>query len=168
MVRWYVVYTQPRCEERALWHLSKQGFRCFLPKLSKLRSHARRKAMILEPLFPRYLFARFDCSMTRWRAINGSRGVVQLLTQGPEPIPVPQGVIERLVAETDAGGATSLSALGVLWQGRKVRINDGVFAGQTAEIEALPASGSARVRLLLSLLGRTSSVELPACALEPA
>jgi transcriptional antiterminator RfaH len=168
MDRWYVVYTQPRSEERALWHLTTQGFRCFLPKFTRLRSHARRKSMILEPLFPRYLFARFDCDMTRWRSINGSRGVVQLLTQGPDPIPVPHGVIEKLVAETDDGGATSLSALGVFWKGRKVRINDGAFAGQVAEIEDLSTNGSLRVKLLLSLLGRTTSVELSACVLEPA
>jgi transcriptional antiterminator RfaH len=123
--------------------------------------------MILEPLFPRYLFARFDCAMTRWRSINGSRGVVQLLTQGRDPIPVPHGVVEKLVAETDACGVTSLSALGVFWKGRKVRINEGAFAGQVAEIDALSLNGSMRAKLLLSLLGRITSVELPAYVLEP-
>src|SRR3990172_5588516 len=167
MDRWYVVYTQPRSEERALWHLSNQGFRCFLPKIALLRSHARRTTTILEPLFPRYLFARFNCAMTPWRSINGSRGVAQLLTRGPDPVPVPHGVVERLAADTDDNGVTSPFALGMLWKGRKVRINTGAFAGQLAEVDAPPLSGGARVKLLLSLLGRTSSVELPACAFEP-
>jgi transcriptional antiterminator RfaH len=167
MVRWYVVHTQPRCEEQALQNLSAQGFRCFLPKLLRLRSHARRKTTILEPLFPRYLFAQFDSALTRWRSINGSRGVVQLLAHGPDPIPVAPGVIEKLLADTDERGLTSLSALGVLWKGRKVRISDGVFAGQTAEISTLPLQGSVRVKLLLSFLGRMPSVELPVCAVEP-
>lgn len=168
MDRWYVVYTQPRSEDRALWHLTKQGLRCFMPKFARMRSHARRKVTMLEPLFPRYFFVCFDSATTRWRVINGSRGVVQLLTQGPDPIPVPSGVVEKLVAETDQGGGTSLSALGVFWQGRKVRINDGPFAGQTAKIDTPPLDGSARVRLLLSLLGRAAPLELSAYALEPA
>ena len=168
MDRWYVVYTQPRSEDRALWHLTTQGFRCFLPKVSRMRSHARRKTTVLEPLFPRYLFACFDPTLTRWRSINGSRGVVQLLTQGADLLPVPKGIVERLVTATDEKDATSLSGLGLLWKGRKVRISDGAFADQVGEVADAPLSGSARVKVLLSLLGRTSSVELPGHAIEPA
>ena len=152
MQRWYVVHTQPRAEEKALWHLCNQGFRCFLPKLRKVSRHARRENVVLEPLFPRYLFTSFDCATTRWSPINGSRGVVGLLTNGSVPIPVPVGIVESLHAEADRDGVTPLGVLGRLWKGCKVRITAGAFGGHLAEIEALPMSGGNRVRLLLSLL----------------
>jgi len=168
MNRWYVVYTQPRSEDRAFSHLRMQGFKCFLPKMSRLTSHARRRTRIFEPLFPRYLFTYFDPALTRWRCINGSRGVVQLLTQGADPLAVPNGIVERLTSVCDEEGTTSLVDLGLLKKGSKVRIREGAFTGQIGEIEQLPVSASARVKILLNLLGRTSSAELPVHAFEAA
>ena len=167
MQRWHVVHTQPRAEEKALWHLCNQGFRCFLPKLRKVRRHARRENIVVEPLFPRYLFTSFDSAITRWSPINGSRGVVGIITNGSAPIPVPVGIVEGLQTAADRDGVTPLGVLARLSKGCKVRITAGAFGGQIAEIEALPMSGGDRVRLLLSLLGRAISIELPAYAIEP-
>ena len=168
MQRWYVVHTQPRSEERALWHLCNQGFRCFLPKLRKVSRHARREKLVLEPLFPRYLFTSFDSATTHWSPINGTRGVIGLIADGSAPRPVPAGIVESLQAEADGVGVTPLAVLGRLWKGCKVRITAGAFGGQVAEMEALPANGGDRVRLLLCLLGRATSIEVPAYAIEPA
>ena len=165
MDRWYIVYTQPRAEDKALWHLRNQGFRCFLPKLQRTIRHARRQKTVLEALFPRYLFTMFDGGKTRWRSINGTHGVIHLLTHGPEPIPVPGGIVEGLLRDADELGLTPLSALGLLWPGRKVRINVGPFAGQIAEVDQAPLDGRARVRLLLSVLGGKTPLELPSRAI---
>jgi transcriptional antiterminator RfaH len=166
MKRWYVVHTQPRDEDRALWHLENQGFECFLPRMKRLRSHARTTRMVLEPLFPRYLFAFFDSATTRWRSIGGSRGVTNLVTNGVRPVPVPEGVVEKLLSEADEQGITSMAALALLWKGRKVRISDGVFTGHVAEVDAIPP-GSVRVNLLLTLLGRVTTLQVPSYAVEP-
>ena len=166
MKRWYVVHTQSRAEERALWHLQNQGFDCFLPRLRRLRSHARTTRMVLEPLFPRYLFTFFDCATTHWRAINGSRGVMHLLTDGPSPVPVPEGVVEGLVDDADGTGVASSAALAALWKGRKVRVSDGAFVGHIAEVNTV-LPGTFRVSLLLSLLGRATTLQVPSYAVEP-
>ena len=167
MERWYVVYTQPRAEERALWHLRNQGFHCFLPKLQRLRRHARRSVAALEPMFPRYLFTLFDSTKMRWRAINGSRGVVSLLTQDSNPIPVAAGVVESLLATADAEQVVPVAVLQHLSKGRKVRIMSGALEGQLAEIEELTQNGTARVHLLMSLFGKLATLHVPAYAIEP-
>ena len=168
MERWYVVYTQPRAEEQAFWHLQNQGYRSFLPKLEGLRKHARRKVVGLEPLFPRYLFTRFDGAMTRWRSINGSRGVVSLLTQSGTPLPVAGGVVESLIAEADANAVVPAATLRLLSRGSRVRILSGPLEGQFAEVEELKQNGMARVRLLMALLGKVATLQLPGYAVEPA
>ena len=167
MDRWYVVYTQPRAEEKAMWHLANQGFRCFLPRFRRVKSHARRKEVCLEPLFPRYLFTRLDCATDAWRRVNGSQGVVHLLTQGSEPVPVATSLVEQLVSASDSSHATSLAAIGLLYKGRSVRIQDGPLAGQVGMIEQIGTSAAARVRLLMNFLGRSSHFDVPADALEP-
>jgi len=166
MMRWYVVHTQPRAEAKALWHLDNQGFHGFLPRVVELRRHARKAQEVLAPLFPRYLFVRFDFDAVRWRAINGTRGVVGLLANGPRPLAVPQGVVESLLAMCDGRGAASLSAMGVFTRGLKVRIKSGVFGGHTGEVADIFAGGADRVRVLLSLLGTQTELDLPAYAVE--
>lgn len=101
MMSWHVVHTQPRGEDTALWHLENQDFCCFLPRVMALRRHARKVKSVLVPLFPRYLFVRFDHEVSPWRAINGTRGVMRLLTNGPRPLAVPLGVVETLLTKCD-------------------------------------------------------------------
>lgn len=166
MKRWYVVYTHARAEDRVQWHLKNQGYHCFVPRCRKIRRHARATDTVLEPLFPRYLFTHFDAEASRWLAINGSRGVVNLLTDGRRPLPIPGDLIEKLMAETDEEGVTPLTSLGIFWKGRKVRIKSGPFAGQGGEVAEEHAEGRDRVHVLLSLLGVQTSMQLPSYALE--
>ncbi|GBE42177.1 transcription antitermination protein RfaH [bacterium BMS3Bbin10] len=168
MKRWYVVHTQPRAEDRAQWHLENQGFDCFVPRCRRTRRHARRTDTVLEPLFPRYLFAYFDADASRWLAINSSRGVVALLTDGTRPLPIPSDIVEKLIAESDAQGVTPLASLGMFWKGRKVRIKSGPFAGQMGEVAEVFAKGRDRVHVLLSMLGVQTRMQLPSYALETA
>jgi transcriptional antiterminator RfaH len=166
MRRWFVVHTQPRAEERAIWHLRNQGFQCFLPRLRKMRRHGRRSQIVLEPLFPRYLFAEFDPGATAWRSINGTRGVVSLLLDGSLPCAVPQGIVEGLQSEADADCAVPLSKLDVLCAGLKVRVVSGAFAGQIGETAGVASKNGDRVQVLLDLLGVTACLPFPCYAVE--
>lgn len=168
MTRWYVVHTKPRAEAKAVWHLQNQGFQYFMPRIRALRKHARKVTTVLAPLFPHYLFVRLELNAVRWRAINGTRGVVRLLTDGSLPSPVPTGVVETLLTKCDRQGAVPLTAMGLFAKGLKVRIRSGSFAGQTAEINELFAEESDRVRVLLTLLGAEAELQLPSYAIEAA
>ncbi len=166
MKRWYVVYTQSRAENRAQWHLRNQGFECFVPRCRRTRRHARKTDTVLEPLFPRYLFVRFDVNASRWLAINSSRGVITLLTDGKRPVPVPNDVVEKLMAEADEQGVTPLASLGMFWKGQEIRIKSGPFAGQMGEVADVLAKERDRVQVLLSMLGVQTSMHVPSYSLE--
>jgi transcriptional antiterminator RfaH len=168
MTRWYVVQTQPQAEAKAGWHLANQGFKCFLPRVVALRRHARRVEPVLAPLFPRYLFANLNLDTTGWRAINGTRGVVGLLTDGARPLAVPAGVVESLIVKSDSRGAVPLAALGVFTKGTNVRIRAGTYAGQMGVVTEIPPAGSDRVLILLSLLGAEAELQVPSYAIEAA
>ena len=168
MMRWYVVHTQAHAEAKALWHLTNQGFHCGLPRVLELTSHARQTRPVLVPLFPRYLFVRLDLDETRWHAINGTRGVVGLLANGPHPLPVPHGLVEMLLAKCDSRQVISLAAIGVFTKGLRVRIKSGAFSGQMGEVMETFAEGRDRVRVLLTLLGTETELQLPCYAFEAA
>lgn len=162
--RWYVAYTQPRAEGRAMVHLKRQGYHVFCPRYLKNVRHARKTKNVPSPLFPNYLFLRLDISRDQWRAVNGTRGVVRLIMNGDTPQPLPKGIIEDLQARIGADGTIDWTRTFKI--GQVVCIAQGPFAQLIGTLEHLDATG--RVRVLLDLLGRSVSVALRSNALLPA
>jgi len=64
MTYWCAVQTHVRSEDKAAFHLRRQGYEVFLPKHLKRRKHARRIDWVSAPLFPRYLFVAIDPDTT--------------------------------------------------------------------------------------------------------
>jgi transcriptional antiterminator RfaH len=137
-----------------------------VPEIRTLRRHARKTELIHAPLFPRYLFVEFDIEEARWRAINGTRGVVGMLSKGSRPIPVRRGTVEELIARRDDSGAIPLSALSLFTEGTQVRITSGPFTGQLAKVQCLSARD--RVVVLLNFMGAQTRLRIPPYAIEAA
>jgi len=166
MSAWYVVQTRPRDETRAQRHLAQQGFEVYLPCFTKRRRHARRTQMVAAPLFPGYLFARFDTARDRWRSINGTVGVNRLICHGDRPAPVPDDIVDGLRAREDGRGMLPLASLLVLERGARVRIADGALSDRIGIYERM--TDSERIVILLDFLGRAVRVELPMDAIDAA
>jgi transcriptional antiterminator RfaH len=147
--RWFVVRTQPHREAKAERQLANQDYRTFLPRFLKSRRHARRFETIRTPLFPGYLFVILDLTRDRWRSVNGTYGVDRLLTHAGAPEPVPRGLVEQLLAATDAEGIVRLHPN--LQNGQMVRVSAGPFANLVGRLQQLDDAG--RVRILLEVLG---------------
>lgn len=162
--RWYLVHSLPKCERKAQWHLSAQDFHTFLPQFQKTIRHARKLRTVKAPLFPGYLFVALDLTRDRWSAIRSTVGVSRLLTyRDGSPMPVPDGIVERLIEQFD-GNVTRLD--GGLRRGQSVRILSGPFADLVGTLERLDAVG--RVQVLLKMMGSMVPVVLDRSALAPA
>ena len=158
MGAWYVVRTKTGAEERAVWHLKNQGFESYLPRYRKQVRHARKTAAVLRPLFPGYVFVCMDLGQQRWRAINGTFGVISLVQFGAAPLPISTVIINAIREREDAVGAVNVMPDG-LKAGDQVRVREGAFADYTALLEEV--SDDKRVILLLDLMGRAVRVSVP-------
>ncbi len=158
MQRWYVVHTQCNQEVRAELNLRRQGFEVWLPLSRRTCRHARRIDTVRTPFFPRYLFVRLDLPAQIWRSINGTFGVVRLLSNGDRPLAAPEGLIEELMQRRDASGAVVLSPRRFA-VGDAVTVAIGPFANLMGQFETM--SGPDRVVLLFSLLGRQVRAKVP-------
>jgi transcriptional antiterminator RfaH len=165
-MNWYVVHTHPREEDLAAEHLRRQEFDAYLPRYLKRRSHARRVEMLPAPLFPRYLFVSFDIVAAEWRTIRSTRGVIDILRNGNDPIAVSDKIVADIRSREDAGGYVTLGKHLHLARGDTFRIDRGPFASHLAIFEQ--RRDSERVIALLSLLGREVTVELPIGVVAPA
>lgn len=160
MSNWYVVHTQPMAEQRALANLVRQGYEAYLPLYRRRRSHARRVELVQRPLFPRYLFVRFDPKVDHWRSILGTFGVSGLVRIGDVPIPVPSGIVEDLRANQAARSFDDeIAPARKLAVGERIRVLAGPFSDLVGKFQAL--ADSERVIVLLEMLGREVRVRLP-------
>ncbi|MGF1631595.1 MAG: transcription termination/antitermination protein NusG [Kiloniellaceae bacterium] len=158
MKRWYVAQIQPHAEERARCNLERQGFQCYLPRYRRERRHARRRDVVLAPLFPGYIFVELDLDAAPWRAINGTFGVNHLICQGERPAPVPDGVVEQIAARENDKGLIVLESR-AFQSGEALRIVSGALADCFGIFEKM--ADRERVILLLDLLGRRVRVKAP-------
>ncbi len=156
--RWYVAQTHPRAEAKAAAHLDRQGFRTYLPRFLKRRRHARRIDMVAAPLFPRYLFVAIDPVTQRWRAVQSTIGVSQLVYQGDLPTPVEDNIIAELRARESNDGFVRLDQQPKYKIGDKLRVLDGVFTDTLGLFDGM--GDNERVTILLDFLGRKVRVRL--------
>jgi transcription elongation factor/antiterminator RfaH len=155
--RWYAVNTLPHREFRAKRQLENQGFRVFLPERLKTVRHARKLTNVQAPFFPRYIFVELDLTFHRWRSVNGTFGVSSLVMQGERPLPVPQGVVETMLASVADNNVLRFEHS--LRPGAEVRLIAGPFAEQLGILERLNDSG--RIHVLLNIMGGTIRVHVP-------
>lgn len=158
-MRWYVVQTQPNGEQKAAFHLQRQGFTVYLPKYLKRWRHARKSELRPAPLFPRYLFLSMDTAQARWRAIRSTIGVTDLICHGDRPAAVPDQVVEDVRAREDEKGLLPLRFSSSFKKGEAVAVVEGSLAGATGFFDCFKDSD--RVFLLLEMLGRPMRVQVP-------
>lgn len=154
--RWYVAETLPRAEARGKLNLERQHFRCFLPRFRTVRRRARKVTPALAPLFPGYVFVRFDRSASPWSSINGTFGVRRLVGDATgRPAAMPEPVMDALLARCDAEGVRMAEKLMV---GQSVRITTGPLIDRIGTIEQLDGQG--RLKVLFEILGRQAAIPM--------
>jgi transcriptional antiterminator RfaH len=136
-----------------------------LPRYRRRIRHARRLQLVLRPLFPGYLFVHLDPDLCRWRSINGTIGVREILSNGDAPLAVPDRIIDEIRAREDETGAVKLVAPSFA-RGQVVRLLEGPLADLNGLFEEMRDEN--RVVLLVSLLGRKVRMQVPAAAVAAA
>ena len=99
-----------------------------------------------------------------WLCVRSTVGVASMICRDNRPVPVPAGIVEGLIAQTDATNVTRLDS--GLALGAPVRILSGPFAQLVGTLERLDDAG--RVRVLLNIMGTAVPVALQRAALAPA
>jgi transcription antitermination factor NusG len=162
--RWYVVYTAPQAERRAVDGIMHLGFECFLPMERRVRRKPRVKPQVYEaPLFPRYGFVRFDINRDGWGGILETDGVMDLLRPNNVPVSVPTTIIDGLRLADSIGllDHTQPPKLGSL-----VEVTDGPFSGLLGKI--MRARSGDRVDVLLKILNGAVRSTFPLSMLREA
>lgn len=168
--RWYVVRTNIRCENRAHMGLAAEGFRAFLPQITKWKRHARISTIGNEPLFPRYLFVEADFNLQPITAIHETNGVESIIANQGVPSSIYGGFILKLL-ERQLKGEFDLTRIEETGRqeypvGAQVKIMDGKYEDAIGHIEKFPSDK--RAEILISIMGRKVRETLALAQVRPA
>jgi transcription elongation factor/antiterminator RfaH len=149
-----VLQCRVRKESMISAQLEGQGFECFLPKYKSIREWSDRKKVVEQPLFPGYVFCKFD--YTQRRPVVLTPGVLQVVGCGKAPIPVEQKEIEAI--QLAVASELPSQPWPYMEVGERVRIHTGKLAGLEGIL--INFKGNHRVVLSVSLLQRSVALEV--------
>lgn len=155
--RWYVIHTKPRQEDRADRNLRAWGVPTLSPKLRCRRSRSNGPSGDrVEPLFPRYIFARFAAADLLYK-VRFTRGVHAVVEFGGHPIPVEDDVMALL--ESRIGEDGFITSGREFRRGDAVVIEDGPLKDLVGVFEC-NVNASHRVKILLTTVSCRAHLEI--------
>jgi len=155
---WIAATTHHFKEMLAVENLCAQGFQTYCPMIRKNVRHARRLREVLRPLFPGYVFIRFDPLTTQWRPILSTIGVRTLIRFGDRIGVLPKNFVEDLRIREEQGAIPMPRARDHYAAGERVRMREGPFDGVIATV--LAADDKDRLLVLMDLLKRGVRVKV--------
>ena len=158
--KWYAVFTLPQNEKSAARQLGLREVETFLPTYESVKVWKnRQRVRTVLPLFPTYLFVRIDCRQRR--RVLESPGVIHIVSNGREQVPVPDAEIELLRSGLREKTMEPYRELAV---GKKVRIKSGSMEG--VEGVLVRTGNGFRFVMALKLINQFAAVEVEAGDLE--
>ncbi len=163
---WYVVFSKPRQEQRALQQLLRQEYEVYLPMLTQWRRKAGTWQSKVAPMFPRYMFLRQTRMEQGIGPVRSTLGVSGFVRFGVEIARVSPSLITAIhdleVSQAQRYAHPPGSRMSA---GTRVRVEEGPFAGLEGIVKA---SAQQRVIILLDILGKEASVKVERDAVRAA
>jgi transcriptional antiterminator RfaH len=160
---WFILQFKANSHHKAAKNLNQQGFETFLPLNNTTSRKATRFINTLQPLFPGYMFIKFDKTEDKWHKIKNTYGVSRLITVNSSLKSIPTTFIDSLMKRYDPSG--KLIPIVEMKKGDKVEILKGPFANFIATVEKYESEQ--RIWILMDLMGRKAKLQTPLNALEP-
>ena len=159
---WFILQFKSNSHHLAAKNLNRQGFETFLPLHDTTSRKLSRFINTSKPLFPGYMFIKFDREESDWHKINNTYGVSRLITFNSTLKSIPTGFIDNLMMRYDLKG--KLLPIKKLKKGDQVKVLTGPFADFIATVEEYETDH--RIWILMDLMGRKTKIQTPSKALK--
>lgn len=145
---WFVLRTNPKCEEKAASNLRKASFEVYFPRQRIERKNKRThvKHVIERPLMLRYIFIGMPAGIKHFGFARACEGVEDFLRNNQVPLRIPFRAVEEFyLAEVDMRFDETEQARKYMAQkfaeGTQHVLTEGPFEGQTMRIKKLLDTG---------------------------
>lgn len=160
-VNWFALQVRSRWEAPTAELLRGKGFETLLPTYMAKRKWSDRVKVVEAPLFPGYVFCRFD--VHNRLPILITPGVLSVVGRGKTPVAVDDSEIRSIQAAVGSG--IELEPWPYIEVGERVRIQDNVLDGMEGILTSF--KGGHRVIISVTLLRRSVALEIDRSRIAP-
>lgn len=163
--RWYVLYTMPQHEKKVAAYLEEKGIEHYLPLIKRKRQWSDRVKIIDFPLFPGYIFVRFDWSAQHTDVFR-HHGILNVVRHEGSPAVIEDDEFHRLKALIVHAKDVQTDPERHLPPGQKIEIRTGPFKGLSGVVARV--KNKSRLFVRVAALDRVISAEIDVLDVEKA
>jgi transcriptional antiterminator NusG len=171
--KWYIIHTysgfeqkvktaiMERAKARGLEHLVEE---VLVPTETVEEMVKGERRLSSRKFYPGYVMVRMEMTDDSWHLVKDTPKVTGFIGSKDEPVAIPEEDAAKIIAQMQEGVLRPKPKI-KFEQGDKVQVTDGPFANFTGVVdEVRPDRG--RVRVMISVFGRPTPVELEFTQLE--
>ena len=163
--RWYIIHTYVGHEDKVKNKLEQRiksmdaGTRILrveIPKENEIEIRSGQRRTVEKKMFPGYLLVQMAMDHESWKVVRETPGVTGFVGDGKEATPLEDHEADRILKKKDEG----VAQLKIRFKkGENVRVVDGPFTDFIGTVDEINM-GKGKVKVMLTLFGRETSVEL--------
>jgi transcriptional antiterminator NusG len=162
---WYVVHSYSGYENKVRKNLEHriesmgmrdQIFQVIVPTEEEVELRDGQRRTTERRVFPGYILVEMLLNDDTWHAVRNTPGVTDFVRSGDKPVPLRPEEVDKILRRMEAG-APQIKVR--FREGQQVRIIEGPFEDFIGTVNVIDA-GRARVRVLVSMFGRETPVEV--------
>ena len=162
---WFVVHTYSGHEERVKKNLEQRIkvmdseddiAQIVVPSEEEVEVRGGQRRTVAKKILPGYVLIEMKMSDLTWNIVRNTPGVTGFVGSGGKPTPLRENEVSQILKQMEA--ETPRVKVGFK-QGQSVRVTDGPFTDFVGIVDEI-SSGKGKVKVLLSLFGRETPVEL--------
>lgn len=160
---WYVAYCKPHQEALADENLRRQRYQTIMPLYKQVKLVRKKWVTKMEAMFPRYLFFQPEHVEHSIAPVRSTLGVATVVRFGNVPATLTDDSLQNLLSLVALHNLEDDAQLSPFQPGVAVEVVEGAFATLRGLVAV---NATTRVTVLLDMLGKQQSLELPPAALR--
>ena len=163
--RWFVIHTYSGYEERVKKNLEQrikfmdskdEVLQVVIPTEEETEVRNGQRRTVTKKILPGYVLIQMRMSDQSWNIVRNTPGVTGFVGSGSKPIPLREEEVSQIMKQMAAEAPRVKVGFR---KGQSVRVTDGPFIDFVGVVDDISA-GKGKLKVLLSLFGRETPVEL--------
>lgn len=169
--RWYVIHTYSGYEDRVKKNLeqrikfmgaAEKVLQVIVPTEDEVEIKDGQRRTVTKKVFPGYLLVQMAMDDESWDVVRNTPGVTGFVSSGNKPTPLEEHEVKKILDQMTAEAPRVKVGFS---KGTSVRVIDGPFIDFVGTVDEVNQE-KGKVRVLLNLFGRETSVELDFLQIE--
>ena len=162
---WFVIHTYLGYEERVKKNLEQriksmdsedEVFEVVIPTEDEIEVKNGQRRTVTKKILPGYVLVQMQMTDQSWTVVRNTPGVTGFVSSGSKPVPLQEEEVTRILKQMTAEAPKAKVGFR---KGQSVRVIDGPFLDFMGVVDDINM-GKGKVKVLLSLFGRETPVEL--------